>query len=389
MLSDVARFYEINWNDRRLELIGEFEDKGKVNLWFEASHDWKLNDNIIAIALTSLCEKKYKKIIFDLECNIDVVSYIHKFTGAEVQFKKIISETMSRSECAGGYALNFSGGFDSLAAYCLMPEQTHLISMDFGGGFEREKKFFSKFNPIIVKSNFRKYGFEEHSWTFMAIGTILFSGTLNLKYDVWGTVLEATWWQLVKNPVAGYNIKSGPMYGIGLVDARVVNAFTEVGTVMIVAKYFPDMLNESLESLANDGSEKRYRKWVLANIVNRKYQRNIKLNAASIPAKKVNWGTNLALDFLAIYELKNIDRSIVENTVINIPKEVIELAKNLNLNFYERMNTNFVATLPKDMVASYMNKIAEAEILPYSEEDWWEFDMVISLLGKYHNFLRA
>lgn len=81
----MAEFYDVKWDSRRLEVTGEFEDKGKLNLWFEASSDWQLNDDIIAIALTSLCEKKYSEIFFDLECSKEVVDNIRKFTGAKVR----------------------------------------------------------------------------------------------------------------------------------------------------------------------------------------------------------------------------------------------------------------------------------------------------------------
>lgn len=383
----MASFYDIKWNSRRLEVTGEFEDKGKLNLWFEASLDWVLSDDIIASALTSLCEKKYNEIFFDLDCNKNVVDSIRRFTGAKVRCR---NERNIEMISGGGnaYAINFSGGFDSLAAYCLMPQNTYLISMDFGKKFERERFFFEKFNPIIVKSNFRQYGFERHSWTFMAIGSILFSQTLNLKYDIWGTILEATWWQMVRNPVAGNNVCTQPMSGIGLLDARITNAFTEVGTAMIVTKYLPDMVNESLRSLSDGGTEKLYRKWLLTDIICRKYKRNVQLKSVDLPKKRVEWGTYLALDFLAIYELKNVSRDIVENTVYNIPDEALELVKKLNLDFYERMNTNFIGTIPQEILSIYMEKVLGANILPYTEADWAEFDLVVGMLSKYHNFKR-
>lgn len=384
----MAEFFDIRWNKRRLEVTGKLEDKGLLNLWFEASRDWNLNADIVAIALTSLCEKKYDKLYFDLECSRKIIERIRNFTGADVACRAVKNTELDTTN-RGGYALNFSGGFDSLAAYCLLPRTTYLISMDFGTRFEREKNFFKKFNPIIVKSNFREFGFEKHSWTFMAIGTILFSETLNLKYDIWGTILEATAWQFVRKPVAAYNTHTEPFYSIGLLDARITNAFTEVGTVMIITKYLPEEVNESLSSLASDGSEKKYRKWLLARIVCRKYKRNVNLIPVDPPHKKpVPWGTNLALDFLALYELKNEDQSVVENTVCNIPQEALDIVSKLQLNFYERMNTNFMATIPREIMGGYMQRVLNADILPYTEEDWFEFDIVMKLLAKYHKFTR-
>lgn len=392
----MVKFTDIKWNSRRLEVTGTFEDKGTINLWFEASQDWMLNDNIIAIALTTLCGRRYQKIFFDLNCDETIINYIHQFTGADITCNtlqnegKRIGETTNIGEWGGQntYTLCFSGGFDSLSAYCLMPKDTCLISMDFGEKFYRERVFFEKFAPIIVKSNFREYGFEKNSWTFMGMGAILFSGELNIKYNIFGSILEATWWQFQKNPVASYDTKTAPFYGLGIEDIRITNAFTEVGTVLIVTKYLPDLVNASLSSLSNNRTEKRYRKWLLVQIVCRKFGRNITIDMPDPPEKIIEWGKNLALDFLALYELKNTERFFVEKTVSNIPEEAIELVNDLQLNFYERMNTNFLGTIPENMISSYMQRVTDAGILPYTENDWYEFDRVVKLLSKYHGFER-
>lgn len=88
----MVKFTDIKWNSRRLEVTGTFEDKGTINLWFEASQDWMLNDNIIAIALTTLCGRRYQKIFFDLNCDETIINYIHQFTGADITCNTLQNE---------------------------------------------------------------------------------------------------------------------------------------------------------------------------------------------------------------------------------------------------------------------------------------------------------
>lgn len=64
-------------------------------------------------------------------------------------------ESTDKEKERTGCILNFSGGFDSLAALYLMPEDTKLVAIDFGGWFEREKEFFKQFHPYTLKTNFR------------------------------------------------------------------------------------------------------------------------------------------------------------------------------------------------------------------------------------------
>src|SRR5699024_6541660 len=96
--------------------------------------------------------------------------------------------------------LNFSGGFDSMAALALEPN-AHLVSLDFGGRFSRERQFFEKFQPNIIETNLVDLKLNRYSWTFMGIGALLFRDELNISSYAFGSIMAGSATQLVNHPI--------------------------------------------------------------------------------------------------------------------------------------------------------------------------------------------
>lgn len=155
---------------------------------------------------------------------------------------------------------------------------------------------------------------------------------------------------------------------------------------MHILLYCPELITDSLKSLAAPKSEKRFRKQVLTEIVCKRLNRNIELPTCEEPDAKqiVPFGKNFALDFLALYELKYAGKEIVEKTVSDIPREAEVLAGNLSLDFYEKMNPKFLNSIPEDMRAEYCQRLKDAGVEFYLEKDWEEFRKVREFLGKYY-----
>lgn len=192
----------------------------------------------IAYTLSTLCGTTYGTIHMDLEITEECREKLKAFTKAEVIVPACIQKVEQETAEKNAVVLNFSGGFDSLAAMSLMPKDTRLVAVDFGGWFERETDFFEKFSPYVLRTNFRKLKYDRESWTFMGAGSLLFSESLNAKYNIFGTILEASANQMTENPVNAIRQETMPFSGLGLQDMRVVNGLTEVGTAMICTYYF-------------------------------------------------------------------------------------------------------------------------------------------------------
>ena len=348
-----------------------------------------LNNDAIACALATLCGQGYANVYLDIPITEKTKSELISFTRAEWITKGILLED-EQGEEKKGIVLNFSGGYDSLAARALLPEDTQLVAMEFGGWFEREADFFKRFAPWTVKTNFRQLGFDRESWTFMGCGAMLVGKALNAKYNVFGNILEASDKHMSCSDTFISDDARLPFATAGMQDVKVVMGLTEVGTAIIITHYYPEYVNESLKSLAAKGSEKLYRKQVLTEIVRNKFRRDMEPVEFDVPnADKVAmpFGKNLALDFLALYELKHVGVETVSHTVKDIPQEAIDLAQRLTLRFYERAHPAYMQSIPEELRQGCVEKMHAAGVVEYDDQDWMEFQQVKRFLSRWHQGL--
>jgi len=61
----------------------------------------------------------------------------------------------------------------------------------------------------------------------------------------------------------------------------------------------------------------------------------------------------------------------------------------LSMRFYERLNTSFLHTIPEDIRQSYLDKLHEAGVVEYDENDWQEMREVRKLLAQYHKGIKT
>ena len=341
----------------------------------------------IAIALSTLCGTSYGEVVMELNVSKNCADAIEAYTHAAVSFAGCSREgAIGRNGSLTNIALNFSGGFDSLAAYSLMPkEKTKLVSMDWGGRFFREELFFRRFNPCIVKTNIQKLGYCRETWTFMGIGMILFSGVLDIGYGAFGGTFENTAVNMVRCPRIATEYRTEPFSFLGIKDLRVTHGITEIGSLMVVLRHAPSLFMDILRSVAAPGSEKLYRKSVLAYIVNKRFGCGIDVPIQNEPLKAAyKFGENMTIDMLCLYEMKHVGREIASKTVSDIPETAEELVHGLDMSFFERLNTNFLGSIPSECQDYYMTRLLKAGIRPYSEEDWYELDEVCKFLSCWH-----
>lgn len=344
-----------------------------------------IHHDAIACTLATLCGRSYVNVYLELTISDRTKTILEEFTGAK--WHTLGSIPAADASTSEKIMLNFSGGFDSLAAKAILPEETDLIAVDFGGWFEREQVFFRQFSPHVVTTNFRQLKYDREHWTFMGTGALLFAKTVGAKYCVFGTILEANADQINENPRYAVVQETQPFSALGLKDMRVTNGLTEVATVMLVTYYYPEYVQASLKSLAAAGSEKLYRKQLLTNIICKRYRRSVEQVNLDVPDREkiaVPFGKNFAIDFLALYELKYAGLEAVSKTVTDIPQEVFELVERLSLRLYERLNTKFLHTIPESIRQHYLDQLYAAGIVEYDENDWNELREIRALLSKYH-----
>lgn len=345
----------------------------------------RLTSDQIALALSTLCGRAYASIRMDLHVSENCAKTIEAYTQAELTFagRGVLASRREGRE----YLLNFSGGFDSLAALSLMPESTRLVSNDWGGNFSREAEFFKRFPTNILKTNAQRLGYCRDSWQFMGLAMILFADHLDIGYSAFGGILEASWQQFLRRPPKIVSIY--PFKGLGIRSMCVVNGLTEVATAMLAVKYYPEIVCESLMSVAGAGSEKLRRRYLFADYANRKFGLKLDFPTTGCPVKfPLKFGSHLAMDFLSAFMVKQFSYEVASEMLTDVPHDIVEFAKTHSLRFYERLNTNFLDTIPEEVRPRYFSQLVGAGILPYDEEDWLEFNDMRQLLTKWYPQLK-
>ncbi|QSZ53258.1 hypothetical protein RI444_15520 [Paenarthrobacter sp. AT5] len=384
----MIRFNNITVTDsQRIDL--EVERDGAVQpLWFAFSQPVALTDDTILIALSTLCARVFKEIHFDLSPSAEAIRRIEAYTLASVTTRGTGSlRELSRE----GTLLSFSGGFDSLAAYCLMPLGTELVSMDFMGRFARERAFFEKhFKTITVQTNLLETGLHRNSWAFMGIGAILTSQHTRAEFHTFGSIFEAGPDNMSMAPAAARNVTFPPFAAAGFTNAPFVVGLTEIGTLQALMHYRPEMIRESLASVASPGEEKLYRKQVLTQVVAERQGVQLELDLTKKPTQPhFAFGQNFALDLLALYVAKHAGEDVASDLLRDIPSDAFDHAKRLDLTFFERANTNLFQHFPPMLFGILAERLADAGIQFYTEQDWREFRQIRRFLAPYHPAVAA
>lgn len=365
-------------SNRNGHIVLNVEDEiAKEILYFHLVPAITPNNELLAIALSTLCGNKYKNIQFNFDINEQIKSDIERFTNAVVHAKTHNNALNSKNN-KSGHILSFSGGLDSLCAKCLMPDNTHLVSMDFGGRFARERKFFSQFDTCTVSTNLADTHLRKNNYLFMGIAAILFSDYTNSTYHTFGTIMEAS-----QDPIININRKFPYINNyLSLQSAYYVYGLTEIGTAMVCLKSVPEIFAESCESVASRGENKKYRKQLIAKIVSDKTGVNIDIKDFNKPNIKLKYGDSFADDLLIFYFIKYAGLEATEKMIENIPESVVEYANKLSLNFFERINIDLYSDFPNELRADFYRKATLAGLQPYDGNDFAELRIVKELIVK-------
>jgi len=221
---------------------------------------------------------------------------------------------------------------------------------------------------------------DQNTWEFMGFGAMLYRDFLQLDTVVFGSILEAylgSFEKGAKQPDLLF-----PYPGFGLTRKRYVGGLTEVATAFVCEYFAPGLVDDSLKSLADVGSTKLYRKELLVRLAGRKFGRET--GNLHVPTKPLVFGQYAADDFLAFYIRKNFGPEVVKQLCGDMPSDAVELCDRLSLVFYERVMTERVSLCNPSEEAAYLAKLAEVGIIPWSDNDWAEFEQVIDVLRRYH-----
>ena len=338
-----------------------------------------INDSLITIAYFS---RPFNSDYYNFNLSISEELFSH----AQYRFKaNLKSFNISSSETAikpylikntPKLYLAFSGGFDSLAVYILINDICEkIISIDYGGNFNREYEYFSRFNVDIFRSNIResyvstkvieeKKRFNENlSWEFMFSPLLSYKEIATDMAIVGGTIMEASpFWFGGEGMKKSFDFYSS-VFMPGVAYICPLACLTEYGTTKIVVQSLSQSeVNLALDSLAAKNSFKRYRKQVLIDLVSG-------INPIDRPyaIKKYKFGGSFADDAVALYVIFKCGKKwALDNYLENIPPN----SELINMSFFEKINSNILNGIAPDLRETILSRLQKFSMNEYEPSDY-------------------
>lgn len=371
------------WNGENLALEVS-SDQGVEDLRFKFSEPVLLYEDNLAVALSTLTGTAFERIRFDFPISEQARLGIAEWTRSEVQAEEA-SETTLREHTQRTAVLNFSGGLDSLAAKFILGADTTLVSLDLGGRFAREEKFFRDFNPRVVQTNLVETSLRYNSWSFMGIGPLLLADEISDRFFAFGSILEAGG---LKEGHTRPNATTFPPFALcGYQSVAPVSGISEAGTIAVVLAHRPDLLYQSLQSLANPGEEKYFRKIALAKVVSD--LRGIDVELPALPANQrvhYKFGQNFAVDLTAMFFIAFGYQAFADAIVDGVPRSIVTSVNEQNMEFMLKADQKHYLTYPDALSANLLNALDLSNLGQYEESDYEAVNEIRELLGDFYDF---
>lgn len=381
MVSNLINFEPLKWTDREIVIqtnvapiitgnsriirkVQSLRTK-PVRLKFRFDRELTVAADDLALALSTLCGKSFDRISFGFEVPEAISNDIAKWTESEVETSGVVDSTVRK---LGGTVLNFSGGFDSLAAHFMLPEGHSMVSLDFGGRFGREQKFFREFSPIQIETNLVQTSMRKNSWSFIGLGSLLAASETRSKYCTFGSIIESTGFQ--RNTAHEKGFTFPPFASAGMTNAPTTQGISEVGTALVIAEHGAEFLAPSLRSLASPGEEKLYRKWVLATTALEEFGRPVPFKEVHSPERPhYEFGERFVIDLTAMMVASLGREDLASRLVRGLDQQRLSDARALDFDFMFKADRRMYKNYPDALRPALENALDRAGIHWYSAKN--------------------
>lgn len=362
-------FTDVDVSNEGVVACAVHRDGEAQELWFRLPYAFTPAPDLLAAVFAGLCGAVFDEVQIDLPIGPRLSAAIEEMTGARVEHAP---GTDRSREPGTAQALNFSGGFDSLAARLIMPE-AHLVSLDFGGRFARERPVYSRFPTHIVETNLVDLGLNLHGTeAFMSSAGILLRDELDLAVLGSGDIQASSLPAAFTGPVPQRTTPVAEVLGLG--PASPVAGVSEAGTMLVCARRRPELLLDVLASVAHRGEVKYHRKRLLLEAVAQRAGLDLALPDLPVLGQPRRWGAVFADDLAALYVLRVLGpeaASLLYNEE-GIPGPVLERIPATSLAFMERFNPQAYAGLPPELLGEWYARLLRLGVPPYERQDWFD-----------------
>jgi len=351
------------------------------NLYVKAKDKIIVTNDTVACILAGLVLKKYKKIQFRFDVGENTIKEIKSLTKAIVKADAIRSDSPRAPR--KNWALNLSGGIDSLTLHLLCPDLM-LNSVDYTDPTPEEKaerKTFDKLNANsnTVITNASEFLFPHYSIGYYNLGTLLYADTKLIDLFAAGSIISDL---AYSRDFYGIALSALPapqeLYDIRLVYPLI--GFNKVGVQKLLYKLNPSLYEDAVNNyfITDFGSQKVKFRLLIDKIVSGKKR---KIETALQAIEPIEY--NQQIHAYWVYFLKKLGKNKIKPYVKNIPNKLITEINDLTLSFFEKYDQSVLEYLPPDFADYFTACLKKAGVKFYTKKDYSERNKVIAILNKY------
>lgn len=160
-----------------------------------------------------------------------------------------------------------------------------------------------------------------------------------------------------------------------------VAGITELASMAMVLKNFPELVPDILLSVALPAEEKYLRKHQMVLALSKLLGLDIKTPDVKIREKGLDWGYSFATDFSTLFVLKQLGSDVVEPTYPNgLPEKLKASLSDLDLDFMMKVNPHAYNSVPDALLGSWYQIFLDNGLRPYESKDWSALKRAISLV---------
>jgi len=329
--------------------------------------------------MAALSGDDYERLEFDFPVSAQALEYISLGAGeADVSASGVQPPRLPGSRAA----LSFSGGLDSLASDYLMAHENYLLfGTDYGGWFEREYNFLRSYPRVefISSVDFRRkhYGGTVRRADYIAAPTLLIADYFDLQSLAAGTTLETNEETIFGRP---FRANENAMLAAGVTDGTAIKGCTEFLTSKIVLQNEPQVVEDSLRSLAAEGSEKSFRKALSIEMARASLSgRDPSLENVTPPKGRVQFGTSIYVDF-AFIVLATVFGAGELAPWVDFPDAVVAGVDTFDPGWIFSYHPIGMATLTEPQKQSLEIGLKNNEISVFTEDESANYDRFVAVL---------
>ena len=357
---------------------------GKENKTFElfvkADEEIIITKDLTALIMASLMLDKYKYISFDFDIGRNTLEEIKAITKArEITVRSLRADNERQGR--ENWTVNFSSGVDSTALHLICPELIR-VSIDFTGTDNSwdaaGREMFTEVNSRVVKTNAHEFLLPHYTIGYYNLASLLRADSDKIRYAVVSRIMTdsiRTMQTLEKNEPAVSDFPD-EIYGVRVLYP--LSGMTKIGTQSVAAKLAPENYKRTIEaSVFGDGQKVQSRLLIDECLTGE--SRDITLSVEASPPLK--YGDNPLFDFYVFYFINRLGEAKASTFVNEIPQEVVDTAKALKLDFYEKYDPRALENIPRDFAEHFLTHLIDAGIELYTDEDYAERSQIVNALG--------